>query len=55
MCINIKGVSQWFSLEGGKDGARSAHGMVVMGDTVYVVGGMNGKVVKDNVARIEFC
>ena len=54
VCINRKGVSQWFSLDGGKDGTRSAHGMVVLGDTVYVAGGINGKIVKGDVARLEF-
>ena len=54
VCMNRKGISQWFSLDGGKDGARSAHGMVVMGDTVYVVGGMNGTFVKGDVARLQF-
>ena len=39
VCINRNGVSQWFSLDGGKDGARVYHWMVMLGNTVYVVGG----------------
>ena len=54
VCINNKSVSQWFSLDGGKDGTRVAHGMVVIGDNVYIIGGMNEKIIREDIAMLEF-
>ena len=54
VCLNRRGVSQWFSFPGGQEGARAAHGMVVLEGRVYIVGGMDGRTVKNNVARLDF-
>ena len=54
VCLNRRGDSHWFSFTGGQEGARAAHGMVLLDSKVFIVGGMDGKVVKDNVARLHF-
>ena len=53
-CVNRKGVAQWFSLEGGKMGARAGHGMAIVNRDIYIVGGGDGKTIKANLLKLEF-
>ena len=39
VCQSEGGQSHWYSLEGGKGGCRTAHGMARIGTELYILGG----------------